>query len=117
MAQFGVDPNPAAIVFHDFFADCETDAVTGVLSPGVQALKNLENKFLVLGRNANAIVENRKKPLFALFFRGNSDVKGMFATKFNGIADQVLKKLNDLKVIRQDRGQRITGNGYVVLLE
>jgi len=63
-AQFGFDPNPSTVVFHDFSADRKTHAIAGVLSPSVQALKNLENEFLMFSGDTDAIVKNRKYPFF-----------------------------------------------------
>src|SRR5438067_9011048 len=105
------------MVFDDFFADCQPHAVTWVLSPGVQTLKNLENKLLVFVSYANPIVDNRKHPFFAPFFSGDRDSRRLFAAELNRIADQILKQLYPLKTISQNRGQRVTSNGYVVLFQ
>jgi hypothetical protein len=44
------------MVLNDLFADCQADACAGVGCPGMQALKDVEDTFEVLGIDADAIV-------------------------------------------------------------
>src|ERR1035438_7777866 len=58
----GFDPDPAAVLFDDFLADCQADSAAWVLCTGVQSFEDHENDLRLLRGNANAIVRDREKP-------------------------------------------------------
>src|SRR5439155_2415374 len=56
----GLNPNPAAMPFHDPPAHGQPDARARILAPGVKALKNHEDALVVLPRDTDAVIADRE---------------------------------------------------------
>src|SRR5208282_1091751 len=107
---FGLDPDGAAVPFGDSFADRQTDAGAGIMAAGMQALEDLENAVEILGVYADAIVANVNDPAFRLLARADVDFRRAFAAEFKGVADEVLKDLDELRAVNLQAGQGIAGD-------
>ena len=101
----GFQPDLASVPLDDLFAKGEADAGPRVFFSGVQALKEEKDAFEIFWRNPDPIVRNRELPLRALALGANVDFGWVLATKLNGIANQVLKKLRELHGVALNSGQ------------
>ena len=90
--------------FDDFLTDGQSDAGAAELFSFVQPLKHAENSFEILRVNAESVVFHRKTPFpVAIQSSGDMDPGNAGFLVFDGIADQVLKQLRQLHLVRQDR--------------
>jgi len=62
LGRLRIDPDAAAVPFHDLLAEGQADAGAGVLFPTVQALEDDENSLRILGVDANAVVAHGEGP-------------------------------------------------------
>src|SRR5439155_312740 len=111
------DPYSSAILLDDLAADGQADSVAGILGAGVQPLKYDKDILAILRRNADAVVGNGEFPFVLLPLSGDLNLRSFWPAKFNGIADQVLKYLRDLRGIRQDNRQVIVGDLCLTLAD
>ena len=74
----------------------------------MQPLKHAKNLFEVLRIDSQPVVLHRKCPSFAAILGdGDMDFGDSRTLVFDGIADEVLKQLNQLHIVCHDVGQRI----------
>src|SRR5271165_2375706 len=93
----GFDPDPASAFFDNLFADGQPDSAAGIFRMRMQAPENNEHVLLILGCDANAVVLHREDPFLSYLFRADSN-RGRFGTaKLDGVADEVLKYLHQLR--------------------
>jgi hypothetical protein len=91
----------------DAFADCQPDAGAGILAPCVQALENHEQLRAVFGRDADAIVGDRKPPPPGFVRRFDAHARRIVLAELECIADQVLEQLYQLRAVRHHPRQRL----------
>ena len=60
-------PNLAAIVFDDFLADGQADAVARVFATRVQALEDDKNVLRILGSNSDSVIVDAKAAIARRF--------------------------------------------------
>src|SRR5579885_2968515 len=70
-AEFGFDPNPAAVALDNRAADCEPETAAGNLIGRVQPLKQSENLCLISRVDAHSVVANPDDPFLALLHAGD----------------------------------------------
>src|ERR1035438_7974429 len=87
MSGFRLHPDVAAVALFNFLADGEPDTSAGKLFLTVQALEQDENTLGVPRLDANAVITQRKYPVFAFPDRGNVHPGRVRAPKFDAIAD------------------------------
>ncbi len=81
----------------DLFTNGQPDACARVLVAGVQALKHLKDTFVVLGIYADAVIAHGKNPIVLVALGRDVDLGGVvLGLEFDGVADQVLKDLDQL---------------------
>ena len=97
LADIRLDPNPTAMPRDDFAADRQADSRSRISVGSVQPLENLENPLLVFRIDADAVIADGKEPRILLERRGNMNQWRLLPAKFDGVADQVLKKLQQLR--------------------
>lgn len=90
------------MAFHNPVTKGQTDTGTGIFRPVMKPLKNEKNALLLFRGNTNAVIPNRKHPISVLQFGGNMDLGRFLTMKFDGIANEVLKQLNELNFITPD---------------
>jgi hypothetical protein len=76
------------------------------LGTGVKALEDDEDALAVPWRNGNAVVPDAYRPGRADPLRENFNAGYLFAAEFNGVANQVLKKLSELNFVGHNDGKR-----------
>src|SRR5579885_1105752 len=109
---FGLDPNPAAVPLNDPLADGQTDAGSRNVPP-VQALEYAKDLLVKLRFDANPVVANRQAP--RAVHNGGRDVhaRRLLASIFEGVSDQVLKSLDEVRLVPFYGRQRIAGDARV----
>jgi len=119
LSQPGVDPDAAAVMFDDLFADGQANARSLVLIAGDQALEDAKGSVMVGRCDAD-------DPVLAGLGQGNFDFGRLFGPAvFDGIADQVLKQPHPFGMIAPDLGKkswtddlcRGLGNGHAKVLQ
>ena len=122
------------MALHDLLADRQADASARVLGPGVQALKDDENTLCILRLDTDAVIAHRKQPVGPApapsglavgrvsplrgrdVLRPNVDFGGTLAPKLDGVAQQVLKQLYQLRPVGHQGWQAIVGDLGAALL-
>jgi len=115
-AGFGVYPDAAAMPLHDLFADSKPDARSLEAFSSLSALKQLKYSFLMRRLNTDAIVLNRKKPLFLPSLGPNFNPGRIGSMKLYRVRQKVLKELHHLGAISHDLRQFIGNNCATALL-
>src|SRR5271166_1059704 len=123
-SRFRLHPHAAAVPFHNLFADRQANAGARILLTAVQALENNENPVKILRGYANAVIAYAELPGTMLPYCGNMNA-GRFLPppELDGIAEQILEKLRQLRLVGDQCRQRIVrdhrsalGNGYIKIL-
>ena len=89
----------------DFSRDRKANAVAVVSPAFVEALKHLEHAVAVLPVDTDTVVLDPEQTLAVGFFGGDADAGRMLAAKLQRIADEILKHLGELALIRAHRRQ------------
>src|SRR5664279_4317507 len=96
------------MTLNDLLADGQSYTGAGELFAFVQPLEHAKNSFEVPRIDSQSVVLHREYPfLRAILGRGDVYLGNSGALVFDGVADKVLKQLNQLLLVRQDGGQRI----------
>ena len=104
--------------FYDPLADGETDAGAGILLSGVQPLEDGEDLLVELRVNADAIVRYRELPLVSRTAGCDVDSGWLSGTvELDGVAHQILEKLDQLGAIGPYGWQFVVGNFGPALLD
>src|ERR1700722_16956152 len=118
MAWLGLDPDAAAMSFDNFFADGQTDAGAGKFFAFMQSLEHSKNSLEVLRIDPQAIVLYRERPLPAVVsVRGNMYVGDAGPLILDRIADKILKKLYELRLVRADDRERAVSHLGALLFD
>jgi hypothetical protein len=80
----------------NLFTNRQANASPGEFTTGMQSLKNDENALSKLWVHANPLIPDRKNPISLLSLRRNVDARWVFATKLQGVAQQILQDLSEL---------------------
>src|ERR1700687_4903704 len=111
LAGLGFERDAAAVPCDDLLADGQSDAGAGKLFPFVQPLEHAKNLFEVLRINPQSVVPHREDPFLpATTGSGNMHPGNSGALILDGIADQVLKYLDQLGFVRHHFGEGIVGH-------
>src|SRR6267143_633317 len=102
-----LDPDAAAVPFHDPPAHGQPDARARVFAPGVQALKNHEDALEVRRRDADAVVPNGEYAFGGAGLHADVDLRSLATAELDGVADEVLQQLDHLCLVGHDGGQLI----------
>ena len=111
MAEPAVDPNPPAMGLHDLPHDREPDAGSAaVVAARREALEDLEDPFVVLGRDATSPIMHRDVLAVGLFDDVHVDARlGAGPHVLDRVADQVREHLVETRAVavhqRRMRGQ------------
>ena len=97
-------------------ADRQADSVPGIFRARVQAPENLENIFRVFGGDADPVIGHGKDPFFSLHFRIHSNHGWLGAAKLDGVSDEVLKYLDQLRTIGHYRRKMSVSRDCAALL-
>src|SRR2546422_11686034 len=89
-----LDPDPAAMPFHDPPAHGQPDARARVLASGVKALKNHEDALEVLRRDADAVIADGEHAFRRARLRADMDKGSLATAELDGVADEVLQELD-----------------------
>src|SRR5688572_20105001 len=93
-------PDAPSVTFDDPFTDGQADPGSWVLLPGLDPLENDENALKVIGGNTDPIILHRYNPLMWFFLHPHPDQGlGPSAAKLDGVGDQVLKNLGELRTV------------------
>ena len=107
MTWFGLHPDMTAVPLDDLLAHGEPDSRAVILFPSVEALKNNEDALVKLGVDTDPIVAHRERPP-RVFAQGTDVNTRRFGTaKLDGIGNQILKDLQQLRSISQHHWQSI----------
>ena len=78
---------------------------------GMQTLKKPKDFLLVLGVDADAVVADSENPVSVLALgRDMHDGRPVRAAVFDGVADEVLEQLLQMRAVHPKRRQRIRGD-------
>src|SRR5258708_16767530 len=96
-------PNPASMFFNDLLANRQSDPSARIIR-SMQSPENTENLVMICRGYADAIVANRDDTTrFILLCRNllctNMDPRGIDASIFDRITDQILEHLCDLRLV------------------
>src|SRR5580692_5694478 len=103
-SRLRLDRNLSAMALHDLLAYRQADARAGKLFPLVQALEHAENSLEILRVDSEPIVLNGEAILLAAIQRSDMDSGSSGILILDGVADQILKQLNKLHLVRQNVG-------------
>src|SRR5579872_7413899 len=101
MAGFGPEPDPAAISAHDLLARRQADAAAGTVF-AMQPLKWLEDLFLVLRFDADAVVADFDHPFALALGTTDAHTRRRVAPVLQRVAHQVLKQLHQVSFVSRD---------------
>src|SRR5579875_825761 len=108
---FGFHPNSAMVSLHNPLADGESNAGSGILVSTVQTFEQSKDVLLVLGREADAVVLHRHDPGSGLARGADMNPRGAVPmTVFYGVADEILKKLAQVRGVQAQRRKRIVSH-------
>src|SRR5216684_3443540 len=110
-------PDPAAIAFNDLFADGQANAVSRVFRAGVQALEDNEDVFRELWRNSNSVIAHGELPSLSGSFSLHGNHWRLLPAELDGIPDQILEDLRQLRAVGPHHGKRIMGDHSATLLD
>jgi len=82
----------------------------------VQALKDDEEAVKVLRINADAIIRDGEDPFVTLSLAREVNARRLLAVELDGIADEVLKQLHQLRPVAHHGGQGIMSHRRLALL-
>src|SRR5271155_3861333 len=103
-------PDASAMPLHDFLANGQADARSGVFRLGMKALKDYEDPVAMLGRDANAVVAYGYLPVPSILLNGDTHARRFVSAELQGISEQVLKQLAELHGVAKNRGQAVTSD-------
>ena len=83
----------------------------------MQALKDHKNPGGIVGLDSDAVIAHGKAPLAGFLLDRHVNAGRFRAVKFQGISDQVLENLAQLRRVDRDRGQRIVAYDRVRLFD
>jgi len=96
----------------DPLADGQSDSRTGIpVIAAVRPVENLENRTVLVFGKTDAVVANANLPFRFLAGCRDMHLGRIVASILNGIANEVLKELRELRAIGQENGQRIVRHG------
>src|SRR5689334_11818008 len=98
------------MAFDDLLADGQPDTRPRILLPAMQTLEYDKDTFDILLFNPNAIVFYAKDPPPVPQDGADMNPRLPPASELDGVADQVLEQLHQLRGIRLDGRQRIVGD-------
>src|SRR6266567_4707243 len=90
------------MLFDNPFANRQSHTGAMILATPIQTFKRLEDPVRFSHLESDAVVFDRTHPLVRLKLRGYVDARRLGASIPEGIVDQVLEQLFDLKVSRRD---------------
>ena len=100
---------------YDASADRETDAVARIFVARIQAFKDAEDFFRIHGIESNAVIGDGEQPVRAFAEGGNANIRWLIRVPvLNGIADQILKELHQMRLVHSQIRKR-TGLQYVTV--
>jgi hypothetical protein len=82
----------------------------------VQPLKDLKDATGMLRVNADAVILDREDPRASVLLSRDVDARGLIPAKLEGIADQVLEELKQLRALHHHSRQRIMRDDRAGLL-
>jgi hypothetical protein len=110
--------------FHNFLADCQSDAGTGIFLPAVKPLKDDEDALGVLRGNADAVVSYGERPPIAASAGREVNAGWFIAPELDRVSDQVLEQLSELGAVGHHHRERVVGekgsilfNGYLQIID
>src|SRR5712692_3996534 len=98
------------MLFHDPFANRKSHTGAMIPGPSVQTFKRLEDSVRFSHVESDAVIRDRTHPLTRLQLCGYVDTGWLGASIQEGIVDQVLEQLSDLKVSRWDGWKPVGGD-------
>jgi len=107
-AEFGFDPDPAAIPLHDSVTNGQTDPGSGVVVGGMETFEEPKNNLFVLWRYTDTVVGNRE--LIATGLPLTSDMHGQLSIGIailEGVCDQILQNLKEVGCFHRYQRKRI----------
>src|SRR5579883_3349642 len=112
-----IDPDLAAVAFHDPLANGKPDACAGNALP-MQPLEHAEDLLVISGGDPHAIVFHRDPPQAVLAFRGDMNGGGSARLAvFHAVGDGVLQELNEMRLLPLDGRQAIAGDDGLGFLD
>jgi len=90
--------------FGDALAHGKTDACARVFGCDVAAFENRKDALEIFRIDADAVIPYRKDPLGRALGCGNVNARRLGAVKLDGVADQVLQQLTQLRLVGNDGG-------------
>src|SRR5258708_38747927 len=105
-SRLRLGPDTASQAIHRGFANRQADPGAGVLF-AVQALKDPKDIFQVLRFDTDAVVLDGKNPSAVLKPRGDANLERLDGAILDGVADQVLKQLQQQDLDGIDHRQRL----------
>ena len=112
----GFNPDSSAMLLKNPLTDSQTDARSFILSPTMEALKDQKDTVEILGIDANPIVGNGKNPFPILEAGGDMDFGDTVAPVFDGVSDEVLKQLDQLRFDHDEGREGIVGDLRATIL-
>ena len=118
MAGLRLHPDTAAMPLDYLLTKRQADAGPWIVCNGMQALEDDENAVRILWIDTDPIITDREPP-FLIVSRGREMHARWrrFLAEFYGVADEVLKELNELGAVPHDRGKRIMDDDCLLLLD
>jgi len=90
-SRFGFYPNTAAVTFHNFFTNTQSNPCSGIVTPCMQSLKDNKNALEKFRLDPKAIIADGKNNFAVFMFPDNFNYGCLFTTVFNGITNEVLQ--------------------------
>ena len=104
------------VAFHDSLANCQANSrARNVFA--VKSLEDAKNLFMMLRGNPDAIVGDRETPLAIRSLGGDPNPKWTFRPVLDGVADEILKELDEMRPVPAHNGQGIAGDYRSTLLD
>lgn len=108
---YGFHPDAATVQIYNFFALCQTYPRPWVFFCSVESLKYRKDSVLMFWGDANAVVTDRKEPMFLGFFCLDFDMWwGVWVAKFDGIFQQVLEEHSEFYGVGFDCWELVIGD-------
>src|SRR5450755_3296341 len=104
---FRFHPDPAAMPLDNLLADRQPDPVSRILFPRMQAPEDYEHAVQMFGRDADPVVLYRNHPVLRHHLRLDLNHRLCRSPKLDGIANQVLEYLRQLRPIGHHRWKLI----------
>src|SRR5208337_568537 len=107
-SRFRLHPHAATMALHNLFADRQANARAGIFLTAMQALKNNENPVKILRSDADAVIAYAELPSTVLPSSGNVNAwRFLRPPELDGIAEQILEKLRQLRLVGEKCRERI----------